>query len=95
MKHAILLFWLLLAGGVFASSSSSDASARLERCLENCCTGSGGDWTSGGDCIGGSSKQYDDCSVGCIEEAFGTGGASCCGPSLILLGITAVAALRR
>lgn len=95
MRYAVLLFGLMLAAAGFAVDTGNEASARLERCLGNCCSDSGGEWTSGGECIGGNSNQYDDCSVNCIQEAFGASGASCCGPSAVLLGIAAVAALRR
>lgn len=94
MKYALLLFGLMLAGSGLAVSAQE---AQLQTCLESCCTGSGGQWTSGGDCLGGNTNGYDQCSVGCIENAFGVSGgtSSCCGPTALLAGIAALAAFRR
>jgi hypothetical protein len=93
MKYALFLFGLALAATAFAVSPEE---IRLQQCLENCCEGSGGSWTGGGECLGGNSNGYDQCSVGCIQEAFGvSSGASCCGPAVMLAGLAAFAVLRK
>jgi len=93
MKYALFLFGLVLAATAFAVSPEE---IRLQQCLKGCCEGSGGSWTSGGECIGGNSDGYNQCSIVCVQEAFGvSSGTPCCGPAVMLAGLAAVAAFRK
>lgn len=93
MRYAAILFGLLVLGAVFAASDGS--SAAMVQCVKSCCAANGGTWSDGDNqCSMQSgnpnSEKYGTCAMNCISSNMG-----CCGPSLVLAGIAALAVFRR